>query len=319
MASKSHPLRGYLYIAGATLLWGISATLGRGAFTGQLLPRGRSLKPIDPLILSQCRMTFSFLVLFPILVIRRGLGRLRLPRTDLQQLVLLGLFGVAASNYLYYLAIQKTNVATAIILQYSAPVMVLVFMVARGLQRATPKRVSAVGLAVVGSALAIGLGGSSGLTLNAVGVAAALLAAVAFSYYNIVGHDIVARYDHWIVLLYTALSAAVFWLVVNPPWKVVAAHYSGFEWAFLLMFSMVSALLPFSFYFAGLQYLEPTKAIVASCLEPVFSIVIAAVVLGESVRPVQAIGIIVVLAAIVVVQLPEADEGQRARVIEPIE
>ncbi len=319
LANKSHPFRGYVYIAGATLLWGVAATLGRGAFTGQLLPAGRTLKPIDPLILSQCRTTFSFLVLFPALALRRGVSRLRLPARDLWQLVLVGLLGVAASNYLYYLAIQKTNVATAIILQYSAPVMVLLYMVARGRQRATVKRVSAVALAVVGSGLAIGLGGTGGLSLNPVGVVAALLAAVSFSYYNIAGHDILARYDHWIVLLYTTLSAAVFWLVVNPPWKVVAAHYSGFEWIFLLAFAMVSALLPFSLYFAGLQYLEPTRAIVASCLEPVFSIVIAAVVLGESVRAGQAVGIVIVLAAIVVVQLPEGAEAAPTRVIEPIE
>jgi drug/metabolite transporter (DMT)-like permease len=195
----------------------------------------------------------------------------------------------------------------------------LVYMVARGLQRATMKRVSAVSLAVVGSGLAIGLGGGRGLALNPVGVAAAILAAVAFSFYNIAGHNILARYDHWRVLLYTTLSATIFWLVVNPPWKVVAAHYSGFEWSFLLSFALVSALLPFSLYFAGLQYLEPTRAIVASCLEPVFSITIAAMVLGESVRPVQGIGIVIVLAAIVLVQLPEHGEGEATRIIEPIE
>jgi drug/metabolite transporter (DMT)-like permease len=49
----------------------------------------------------------------------------------------------------------------------------------------------------------------------------------------------------------------------------------------MLVFSLVSVLGPFSCYFAGLQHLEPTRAIVASCLEPVFSILIAALVLGE--------------------------------------
>lgn len=319
MANKSLPLRGYVYIAGATLLWGVAATLGRGAFTGQLLPPGRTLKPIDPLILSQCRTTFSFLILGPVLMWRRGVSRLRLPGPDLRRLIFLGLFGVAASNYLYYLAIQKTNVATAIILQYSAPVMVLVYMVARGRQRATAKRVSAVALAVVGSGLAIGLGGRGGLALNPVGVVAALLAALAFSYYNIAGHDILVRYDHWIVLLYTTLSATIFWWVANPPWRVIAAHYSGFQWLFLFVFALVSALLPFSLYFAGLKHLEPTRAIVASCLEPVFSIVIAAIVLKESVRGAQAVGIVIVLAAIVLVQLPEGGEATPSRIIEPIE
>jgi drug/metabolite transporter (DMT)-like permease len=86
----------------------------------------------------------------------------------------------------------------------------------------------------------------------------------------------------------------------------------------LLVFAVVSVLAPFSFYFAGLQHLEPTRAIVASCLEPVFSIVLAALLLGESLRPIQALGIVIVLVAIVIVQLPERAGGE-VTVVEPIE
>jgi probable blue pigment (indigoidine) exporter len=88
--------------------------------------------------------------------------------------------------------------------------------------------------------------------------------------------------------------------------------------SFLAVFAVVSMLAPFSLYFSGLQNLEPTRAIVVSCLEPVFSIVLAALLLGESVRPVQALGIAIVLAAIVIVQLPERAGGECA-VVEPIE
>ena len=77
---------------------------------------------------------------------------------------------------------------------------------------------------------------------NPAGVIAAMLAAVSFSFYNIAGHNILARYDRWIVLLYTTFSAGAFWLVVNPPWKLVAAHYSGPAWGFLLVFAVVSVL-----------------------------------------------------------------------------
>jgi DME family drug/metabolite transporter len=317
LASKAHPVRGYFYIAGATFLWGVAATLGRAAFTGRLFPSGQVVK-IDPVILSQSRTTLSFLVLLPLLLARRGWQRLKLPAADFGRIMLLGVLGVAASNYCYYLAIQKTSVATAIILQYTAPVLVLLYTVARGLQRATVQRVSAVGLAVLGSMLAIGIVGAGGLRLNPEGVTAAMLAAVSFAFYNLEGHKILARYDRWIVLLYTTLSAGAFWLLVNPPWKLVAAHYSSLEWGFLLVFAIVSVLGPFSLYFAGLQHLEPTRAIVASCLEPVFSIVIAAIVLGEVLRPVQTLGIVVVLAAIVLVQLPERT-GPAATVVEPIE
>ena len=231
----------------------------------------------------------------------------------------MGVLGVAASNYFYYLAIQKTNVATAIILQYTAPIWVLLYMVARRLQKPTLQRVAAVGLAVAGIAMVIGVIGPGTLRLDPVGVTAALLAAFSFAFYNIGGHGILARYDRWTVLLYTTFSASLFWIVVNPPWKIAAAHYSGGQWLFLLVFSLLSVLAPFSFYFAGLQHLEPTRAVVASCLEPVFSIVIAAVVLGEVMGPIQMAGIVLVLAAIVVVQIPGRKLGETATLVEPIE
>ena len=319
MSSRAHPVRGYLYIASAAFLWGVAATLGRAAFTGRLLPKGQALRPIDPLILSQSRTTFSFIVLMVALVLLRGWKRLRLPVSDFRRMFVLGIFGVAASNFLYYLAIQKTNVATAIILQYTAPILVLLYTVARGLQKPTVQRISAVGLAVTGIALLIGIFGSSGFRLDAIGVIAALGAAFSFAFYNVGGHSILARYDRWTVLLYVIFSASLFWIVVNPPWKIAAAHYSVDQWLFLLVFSLISVLAPFSLYFAGLQHVEPTRAIVVSCLEPVFSIVIAAVALGEVVRPLQTVGIVLVLVAIVVVQLPDRRLHEEMTLVEPME
>ena len=177
----------------------------------------------------------------------------------------------------------------------------------------------AVALAVAGCALAVGLIGSGHFRMDVVGVTAALLSAFSFAFYNVGGHNVLARYDRWKVLMWVLVGTSAFWICVNPPWKIVATHYGRQQWEFMLVFSLVSVLGPFSCYFAGLQYLEPTRAIVASCLEPVFSIVIAAVVLGELVRPTQTVGIVLVLIAIVLIQLPERAAPSEKLVVEPIE
>ena len=305
------------------MLWGVSASLGRAVFTGKLPLAGEAQHPIDPLILSQTRTTFSLLVLLPLLVGRRGWQRIQLPRPDLIQCLILGMLGVAASNYFYYFAIQKTSVAIAIILQYTAPVWVLLYVVARRQQKLSLQKVAAVAVAIAGIALTIGIVGghsASSLHLDRWGLIAAMLASFSFAFYNVGGHRILARYDRWRVLVWTLASAAIFWLFVNPPWKIVAAHYTPAQWVFLLVFSIVSVLGPFSLYFLGLQHLEPTSAIIASCLEPVFSILLAAALLGESVRPIQILGIVLVLSAIVIVQLPARGVAeQESVVVDPIE
>jgi drug/metabolite transporter (DMT)-like permease len=281
------------------------------------------VSPVDPLILSQTRTSFSLLVLLPILVGRRGWQRIQLPARDLVYCLILGMLGVAASNYFYYVAIQKTSVAIAIIVQYTAPVWVLLYVVARRQQKASLQKIAAVGVAIAGIALTIGIVGaksSAPLHIDSYGLFAALLASFSFAFYNVGGHRILARHDRWRVLVWTLTSAAVFWLIVNPPWKVIAAHYAPAQWAFLFVFSMISVLGSFSLYFLGLQHLEPTRAIIASCLEPVFSILLAAMFLGEGVRPVQTLGIVLVLTAIVIVQLPDTGSGnQEPVVIDPIE
>jgi len=297
--------------------------MGRAVFTGKFALTGEMAHPIDPLILSQTRTSFSLLVLLPLLVGRRGWRRIQLPAPDLIQCLVLGMLGVAVSNYFYYVAIQKTTVAIAIIVQYTAPVWVLLYVVARGQQKLSLQKVAAVLVALAGIALTIGIVGaksSAPLRIDSYGLLAALLASFSFAFYNVGGHRILARHDRWRVLVWTLVSASLFWLVVNPPWKVVAAHYAPAQWAFLFIFSMISVLGAFSLYFLGLQHLEPTRAVIASCLEPVFSIVLAAVLLGEGVRPVQTLGIVLVLSAIVIVQLPGRNALDRETVlVDPIE
>jgi DME family drug/metabolite transporter len=306
---------GYFCIAAACIFWGISASLGRAAFTGRLFP-GSGIARVSPLILSQARTSFSFLTLLIVLAAIRGISGLRLPRPDLGRMFLLGLAGIVPSNYFYYLAIQRTNVATAIILQYTAPVWVLVYMLARGREKPALGKIGSVLLAIAGIVLVIGVFGHARLHLDSLGVTSALIAAFSFAYYNVYGHSILTRCDRWTVLLYTTLSASVVWLLVNPPSAIVSAGYSAMAWLFLLVFSVVSLLVPFALYFAGLERLDPTKAIVTGCLEPVFTITIAAITLGEAISPLQALGMAMVLTAIIVVQRPAAN---RETLLEPID
>jgi drug/metabolite transporter (DMT)-like permease len=271
-------------------------------------------------MLAQSRTTLAAVVLFPALWFARGPSAVRMKSRDIRDCVIVGTLGIAASNYFYYLAIQRTSVATAIILQYLAPVFVLLWMLYRKLQAATFSRIGGVIVAVVGSVLAIGVVNQTAhfpwliispgrIRFDLIGVVAALLAAVAFAFYNVFGRHLVESHDRWTVLAWALAGAALGWIFVNPPWRVIAAHYSRPQWLFMALFSVTSILVPFSLYFAGLHHLDATRAIVTSCLEPVFSILIAAIVLGELVGRVQIAGILLVLASTVLVQLETQQSG----------
>ena len=216
-AAEMHPWRGYFFIAAATLCWGAAATFGKAIFSGSLFG-GQAL--ISPMVLTQARTSFTVLVLAPLLLLRFRQSIFRIGKKDLALCALVGTLGVACSNYFYYLAVQKATVSLAITVQYTAPIWVLLYMVLRGREKATVQRAVAALVAMLGTALAIGLFHSN-VKLSSVGVGAALLASFGYAFYNVAGQGLVSRNHQLTIMFYVLLSAAVLWLVVNPPWRLV--------------------------------------------------------------------------------------------------
>jgi drug/metabolite transporter (DMT)-like permease len=294
-----HPWRGYFFIAAATLCWGAAATFGKAIFNGSVFGGSAA---ISPLVLTQARTTFTVLVFGLILLPRFGLRIFSIRRRDLGLCALVGTLGVACSNYFYYLAVQKSTVSLAITVQYIAPIWVLLYMVCRGRERATVQKTAAALVAIIGTGLTIGLFQSE-IHISVLAVCSALVASFAYSFYNIGGQGLVTRNHQFTVMFYVLSSAALMWLIVNPPWRLVGQHYSGKQWEFLFLFACLSMVLPYMLYFSGLKYLDPTRAVITSCLEPVFAILFAVLFVHEALSPLQVLGIGAVLIATVIVQL----------------
>ncbi len=141
-----HPWRGYFFVATATFCWGASAAVGKYIFNGGLFA-GHSL--ISPVVLTQMRATFTVLVFGLILLLRFGRRIFSISRRDMLLCALVGTLGVSCSNFFYYYAVQKSTVSLAITVQYTAPLWVLIYMVARGREPATVQRTAAAFVAMI--------------------------------------------------------------------------------------------------------------------------------------------------------------------------
>jgi drug/metabolite transporter (DMT)-like permease len=296
---RQHPWRGYFFVATATFCWGVAAVVGKAIFNGSLFA-GHAL--ISPVVLTQARTTFTVLVFGPILLLRFGRRIFSISRRDLILCALVGTLGVACSNFFYYYAVQKSTVSLAITVQYTAPLWVLIYMVARGREPATVQRTAATLVAMIGTALAIGVF-QTGVKFSLIAVSSALLASFGYAFYNVAAQGLVTRNHQFTVMFYMLLGAAVLWTVVDPPWKLMAQNFSGRQWGFLFVFACLSMVLPYMLYLSGLKYLDPTRAVITSCLEPVFAIIFAVLFVGETLRALQIVGIVAVLVATVMVQL----------------
>lgn len=284
-------LRGYLLILAAGLFWGISATVAK------LLLAGR----VDTILLVQTRVTFSAVLMgawYALFVPRH----LRVEPRDLWRFLLLGVLGIAGANVTYYHVIKESSVATAILLQYTAPFLVLGWAAVSGEERVTGPKVAAASLALAGCFLAVGGLSGEAAAIPAAALLVGLLSAVCFAFLNVFPRHLAARASVWSMTFYALVFASLFWLAVNPPWSPAVRAVDTGTWAVLLGFALISVLIPHTLYFTGLRFVPPSRAIVTSTFEPVVAIVSAALLAGELLAPVQVVGAVCVLSAIVLLQ-----------------
>lgn len=272
----------------ATVCWGTTATLARSVFRDGGVPAQTVV---------ELRLVIAASLLFAWLFWRQR-AALRIERADRGAFVVLGLFGVAAVQGTYYYSIAKLGVGLAILLQYVAPSLIVVYEMARG-KKPTPAMVAAVLLALAGTALLVSGVDRSSVHASAFDWFVGASCSVIFAFYVLASKRLVARYPPETVLVYTFSIAAIFWTCVTPPWRIVAAQYPASMWLSFVFLGVFSTLVPFRFFYAGLKRLPAAEAGVIATAEPVVAILSAFVFLGEGLKPGQMLGAALVIVAAV--------------------
>ncbi len=290
---KQPPARlGYLYVSLAALLFAISGTSAKFLFNDG----------ITAFQLIQMRTTLAFTGLLIWLGLRYP-ALLKISIKELPYFIGLGVFGIGSAQFFYLLAISKINVAAAILLHYTGPVFVALYVVFVQRQKLGINSTLAILGTLIGCFLVVGAYNLQLFTLNRLGIVAGMLAAVSFAVYSILSEYGMRKYTPWTVLLYGMLFAALMWNVFHPPLEAFLHRYSLVQWGWILFIGICGTIIPFGLYFEGVKRIQPTHASITATLEPISAGVIATVFLGEVMAPLQVIGGLMVIVSIIILQL----------------
>lgn len=284
--------KGYIFVLAATLFWGMAAVIAKSLFNQQ----------VDTLILVQMRVTLSCLVMLAFyLAFRRDILRVR--ARDLYRFALLGVIGVAGSNYTYYFTIQQINVSTAILIQYTAPLFVVAYAALTKEESLNATKIIAAIVSLGGCYFAVGGRDIFLPSISKLGLVSGVGAALCWAFANVYLRRLLRDYSVWTILAYAFSFATLFWMFVNSPWNVAARHYSREEWSVFFGFAIISVLIPHSLYFIGVRYISASRAIITGTFEPIVAILGSSVFLGDLMMPLQLFGAMLVIVAIALLQL----------------
>jgi drug/metabolite transporter (DMT)-like permease len=306
-------IRGYLLALLAATCWASGGLTAKWLFTKPSPETiGWPLPPlgitVDPTALSFARAAMAFALLFAYLLISNR-SALSVRMRDLPFLSVFGVVGMAGVHFTYFKTISLTNVATAILLEYLAPVLVLVVSVWFLGQRFTWSLPVGVGLSVIGCALVVGAFGSGGLVVSPQGIMWGLASAIFFAAYSLMGSVAVGRFRPYTLLVWGLGFASLFWLVLLGSEPLVMLMSDQRTALAVFGLALTSTIVPFASFLIALHHIPPTNATVTSTIEPVIAGVGAGVLFGETLGVTQILGGALVLAAIVVVQLPSGSAG----------
>lgn len=284
--------KGTLFILGAAVSWGLTAAAAKGLIN----------RALDPRMLAQARVTVaSLLLVCGLLLFRPQALRVRL--RDLWSFALLGVVGMAGAQVTLYLTMEASTVATGIVLQYGAPVLVLAYALLSGREPVTGWKLGAALVAVSGCVLTVGGLHPGGLLLNTRAVLLGSASAVCFAFLTVYTRSASRGYEMVTVVAYATAAASLFWLVVRPRETLEMVGALPSLLVTLVGLGVGSVLIPYLLYFAGLRLIAPGRAVVLATFEPVVAIVTADLLLGERLDAPRLAGAALVIAAITVLQM----------------
>src|SRR5437660_7182202 len=254
----------------------------------------------SPLVLAQLRIWSAFLGLFfSLLVIRPAL--LRVDRRELPALAIFGGVGLAGVQLSYYLTIARINIAVALLVQYLGLVGVTVFERYHRRQPVGPQVWAALAMVLIGAFFAVGAYQPALFRVNLPGVMLGLVSAGFFAFYLLRASTLARRLNTWTILLYGFGAGTVLWAVFDTV-SGTALPTDLRIWAVMALLGLVGTLLAHGLFVMALRTVRPSTAGIIATAEPVFAGLIAYLVLGDRLQPLQILGAAVIVAGIIALQ-----------------
>jgi drug/metabolite transporter (DMT)-like permease len=254
---------------------------------------------VQPLPLLTWRFAIAALLLFGYLALRRPASIL-VPIGDLGRYSALALMGYGAASICFFFALKFADASVVAVLLYTYPAMVVLAEAALYKRPLTSMRMLAVALTFAGCVLVLDPFEAES-AVQPIGVVLGLGAAVGYSVFNMLSHRWLPGRSRIVLMAYTfgIASLGIGAITLLTGGSLSTAGWTSEVWLLLGAIVLFPTFLAVVLYLRGIQRLGPSQASILSTFEPIFTILMASLVLGERFSPIQWAGALLVGAGVI--------------------
>ncbi len=285
-----HQVIGVFYILASAACFGSMAIFARMAYASG----------VDIPTLLLLRFTMAAVLMWTLLLAKG----VKLPKgKGMAMLVAMGAIGYAGQAFAYFTALTLASVGLVSLLLYLFPAIVAILSRIVFRHPLTWMQIAAVAVALAGSVLTIGKAGDG----KPLGIFFGILAAFIYSVYILAGSRLPKDVTPTASTTIITSAAAVTYAVVVAA-KGFHPPGTGMGWLVVVAIAIVCTVLAILFFFEGLARVGAVRASVFSTVEPVFTVVLAALVLGEAITPMRVLGGALILGAVLLLAKENAKQ-----------
>lgn len=291
-------LRGEIYLFFGAFLF---------AFNG-IISKIVLLDEISAWRLTQIRTGGAFVILFTFFIIFKR-HELKPTKAELPWLILFGFVGVAMVQALYFVAIERMYIGIALLIEFTAPIWILLFL-RFVLKKHVPRGLwYAIALAFTGLLLITQIW--SGLSVDQIGLLAAFFDALALAGYFLIGDLLGKTKSSGAIATWGFGVASLLLVFALPVWNFPVAAltsemnllgiFESYElpgWVLILWIVVMGTIAPYLLVISGLKILSASTASIFGMIEPVLAGMFAWWWLNESLTTTQLIGCVIVILGI---------------------
>lgn len=290
--SKNHKI-GYTFAIFSALCYAIQVIIGK-----VVLEKG--FQAFD-LLLIQYTCTTVILGIF--LLCRRDKTLFLCGKKELGKITLQGTIGSVGTSILIYLAMERINAGIASMLLYLCPVFVCLFFMITGIRKVSIANKVAVLLSFFGAFLALDIFQLKGAPLSIIGIVLGIGSGVTYAFYNIFVDIKLRDIKTETLLFYMYVIGTLVIFIINFDFFIHPPHIKEPTIFILIAISGLFQVMPMALLNLAIRSIGSGKTSIIITAELPFTIILAYLILGEVMVPLQILGIILIVSSILIIQL----------------
>lgn len=293
---KNKRMIGFTLVVAGCFFWGIGGTVAQ-----QLFSQGIE---VSWLVSTRLVIAGALLLLTQaIFKVRRQILEIWQQKFSAVRLVIFAIVGMLAVQYTYMASIKEGNAAVATLLQYLAPVMIIVWVVVRGQAKFSRKDAVTIVLALGGSFFLLTNGSLSAFAVPKLAIIWGLLSGVSLAFYTLYAIPLLKHFDSLVVVGWAMVLAGISMSFVRAPWEVDISSWTWTTIFYLVIVIIFGTMLAFWFYIKSLQTLKAKETSLLGNIEPLTAVLATVLWLKEPFGTFQWIGATLILIMMIYIAL----------------